>query len=786
MRYGHVDQETGEYVIEQPDTPTPWINYLGEGIYGGIVSNTGGGYSFYRDPKNQRVTRYRYNAVPEDQPGRYVYLRDADTGEYWSPTWQPVKEDLDEYECRHGPGYTEITAEYDGVASEMLYFVPLGEDCELWSLTLENESDETKTLQAYSYVEFSFPDAMADQTNLDWTGQIMRARVDEDDGVIEMYSSAMEISYTHATSADVAGFDTQRADFVGEYGTLESPAVVESGEATGSVATHDNVIGSFEHEVTLEPGERKRIVFQTAPERDDDLVEKYDDPAVVDEEFAALCEEWDDYLSALQVDTPDDQMNTMLNVWNPIQCRSTLYWSRTASLYQAGLGRGMGTRDSSQDTLSIVHAVPDRVRETLEMLWEIQFEEGHAWHQVYPLSGEGDVGHAAEEPDKPQWFSDDHLWLVLGTVQYLKETGDFDFLEKEIPFSGGEEATVREHIERALAFTDEHRGEHGIPRMGYADWNDTLNPDHGSGRAASVMAGMMYCRVLDEVADLYEFLGEEDEATAYRERREEEVERINEYTWDGDWYVRAYDDDGDPIGTVDDEYQKISLNAQTWSIVGGVAPEDRAESAMESAHEWLNTKYGFATLHPPWEGEGTVERIGGTTTFPPGAKENGGIFCHAHTWSIVAAAMMGWGEDAHTYYRQLLPLAHQDDADRRRVEPYVYNQNILGPEHPDFGVGKNSWLTGTASWAYVSGTQYILGVRPTLDGLEIDPSIPADWDGFEMTREFRGATYEITVDNPENVESGVAQVRVDGEPVDGQVVPAFEDGDTHHVEVVMG
>jgi len=785
MTYGHVDQETGEYVIEQPDTPTPWINYLGEGVYGGIVSNTGGGYSFYRDPKNQRVTRYRYNAVPDDQPGRYVYLQDRSSGEYWSPTWQPVKEDVDDYECRHGPGYTTIESKYDGIAAEMTYFVPLGEDCELWVLDVTNDGDERRTLGAFSYVEFSFPDALGDQTNLDWTGQIMRSRVDETEGVIEMYSSAQELSYTHATSASVVGFDTQRREFVGQYGTLEAPAVLEVGAATNSHATHDNVIGSFEHDIELEPGESERIVFLTAPEQDDDLIEKYDDPSVVDEEFEALQAEWDEYLSTLQVETPDDEMNTMLNVWNPIQCRSTLYWSRTASRYQAGLGRGMGTRDSSQDTLSIVHAVPDRVRETLEDLWAIQFPDGHAWHQFYPLSGEGDAGLAKEDPSKPQWFSDDHLFLVLGTVQYLKETGDYDFLDEEIAFEDGSTGTVRKHIERALEFTDEHRGKHGLPRMGYADWNDSLNPDDGSGEAASVMVAMLYSRVLEEVAGLYEYLGEADRAAELRTQRAEEIERIDDHAWDGEWYTRAYDDDGDVIGSASEEYQQISLNTQTWAVLGGV-DDDRAERAMESAHDRLNTEYGFALLDPPWEGEGTIDRIGGTTTYPPGAKENGGIFCHAHTWSVVAAGLLGDGERTYQYYRQLLPLAHDDVADLRRVEPYVYSQNVLGPAHEDFGVAKNSWLTGTASWAYVGATQYLLGVRPTFDGLVVDPTIPAEWDGFEMTREFRGATYEITAENPDGVESGVASVEVDGETVEGNVVPAFEDGEIHEVRVVMG
>ncbi|MFB6163082.1 MAG: GH36-type glycosyl hydrolase domain-containing protein, partial [Halococcoides sp.] len=781
MSYGYYDDTTREYVVTDPETPRPWTNYLGEGVYGGIVTNTGGGYSFHQDPRNQRVTRYRYNSIPRDQPGRYVYLRDADSGEFWSPTYQPVKRDLDDYECRHGPGYTTIEGAYDGITGEMTYFVPPGERCEVWSLEVTNESDRTRTLETYSYVEFSFPDAYMDQTNLDWTGQIMQAEADPNR--ITMVSSAMEIDYVHATSGDPVGFDTDREAFVGTYDGLENPEVVVDGEPTGSVSTHGNVIGSFTHELTLEPGESERIIYLTAPEADDRVIDEYTDPDAVDRAFEDLAADWDDYLSTMTVDTPDEKLNAMLNVWNPIQCRSTLYWSRSASLYQAGLGRGMGTRDSGQDTLSIVHAVPDQVRETLEMLWGLQFADGHTWHQVYPLSGEGDVGIANEEPEKPQWFSDDHLWLVLGTVQYVKETGDTEFLDREIDFEDTDPAPVLEHIRRALQFTDKHRGTEGLPRLGYSDWNDTLNADHGSGKAASVMTGALYCRALDQAADLFEFLGDDDQAAAYRDDRDSMADLIDEVAWDGDHYIRGYDDEGRPIGASDNEFNQITLNAQTWSILGGIADDSRGEQALSAAHDRLNTEYGFALIDPPYDVEGTLDRIGGTTTYPPGAKENGGIFCHAHTWSIVAAAMLGDGERAHQYYRQLNPLEHEDIAEKRLTEPYVFSQNVLGPEHPDFGEASNSWLTGTASWAYVAGTQYLIGVRPTFDGLVIDPTIPSEWDEFEVRREFRGATYEITVENPESVESGVAEIEVDGERIDDEVVPAFEDGESHDVRV---
>jgi cellobiose phosphorylase len=474
-------------------------------------------------------------------------------------------------------------------------------------------------------------------------------------------------------------------------------------------------------------------------------------------------------------------MNAMLNVWNQVQCRATLFWSRFASAYETGLGRGMGTRDSAQDTLAVVQSAPERARQNLSTLWKLQFRDGHTWHQVFPLTGEGGVGLAAEHPDFPQWFCDDHLWLLIAVCAYLRETGDFSYLEERIPYTDGGDDTVWGHMQRAVDFTLAHRGPHGLPRLGFSDWDDTMNLDHGSGKAESVMAAQQFCRVMLDLAELGDQLGNVDDGSRYRMLHKEMSELINHIAWDGEWYARAYDDEGKPVGVQVEAHQKISLNTQVWGVIGECAPEERASQAMCSAHAWLNSPFGLAILAPAYSrGEA---RIGGTATYPPGAKENGGIFCHTNTWAIIAAARLGWNNLAYQYYQQIMPLARSDN-DVFKVEPYVYCGNICGPEHPQFGYGRNSWLSGTASWTYVAGTQWILGIRPTFKGLQVAPIIPEVWSGFKARRIFRGVTYHITV---ERAGSGNAtSLTVDGKPIKGDVISFPPKGTQEvHVHVVL-
>jgi cellobiose phosphorylase len=786
--YGYFDEAAREYVITRPDTPTPWLNYIGEGRYGGIVSNTGGGFSFDRDPRNRRVTRYRYNSIPVDQPGRYIYLRDQETGEYWSPTSRPVKAALDSYECRHGAAYTRISGARRGIWAEVLYFVPLSADdepapCELWVLKVRNTGATPRRLRSFSYAEFSFADAFNDIANLDWAQHIVFSGCD--DGVIRVRTKFNPLTAFFASSAAPAGYTCDREDFIGRGRDLADPIVVETGTPSNAPSPRGNSIGSLTHDIELAPGEERQIVFiMGATERPAEIgrvVARYSQPAEVAAAFQALRDDWAAYLSRFTVQTPDPDTNAMLNFWNQVQCRTTLYWSRFVSGYESGLGRGMGTRDSGQDTLGTMHTVPDHARRMLTTIWRMQFADGHTWHQFYPLTLEGGPGLAAEYPSWPQWFSDDHLWLIISVCAYLRETGDFDYLAQKVPFVEGAEESVWVHMLLAVDFTLANLGPHGLPRSGFSDWNDTLNIDHGSGKAESVWTGMQFCRAMLDLAELCREIGRHDDEQRFTDLHTRMAAAINEHAWDGAWYARSFDDDGLPIGVSGAAHQAIDLIPQSWSVLGEVAPRDRAERAMASADEKLNTKFGLALIWPPYDGND--DRVRGTSTYVPGAKENGGIFCHANTWSIVAEAMLGNGDEAYKYYRQILPLA-RTDSDLYKVEPYTYPQNICGPTHPSFGMARNAWLTGTASWTYVAATQWILGIRPTYAGLCVAPAMPSTWTGFTAHREFRGTAYEIAVSR--KGPGAAVSLTVDGVAVPGDVVPLPAPGTaTVRVEVVV-
>jgi cellobiose phosphorylase len=788
--YGYFDAQTREYVITRPDTPTPWINYLGKGRYGGIISNTAGGFSFDGDPRNRRVMRYRYNGIPADQPGRYMYLRDEASGEFWSPTVQPVPDRaLQRYECRHGAGYTRISSEYKGIAASVLYFVPPAPPeeacpCEVWVLTLRNTTRRRRALRAFSYAEFSFWDAVTDQQNIDWGQQIFYSS--ETQGILQARVKFRPTATWAASSLRPSGFDTDREEFVGRMRSLANPQAVENGKPGNSLAPRGNNIGSLCHRVTLPPGGEKTIVYMLGvtdkPEEISAKVERFSKPEEVHAAFAALRADWETYLSSFTVETPDPQTNAMLNVWNPIQCRANLYWSRFVSVYDTGLGRGLGTRDTAQDTLGVVHSLPRPARAMLTMIWKLQFQDGHTWHQVFPLTGEGGPGLAAEYPAWPQWFSDDPLWLILATCAYLRETADFGYLQQKVAYADGGEDTVWNHMLRTVKFTLAHRGPHRLPRLGFADWDDTMNLDHGSGKAESVFAAELFCRATLDLADLSRYLGKESDSTRFEKHQREMAQAVQKHCWDGAWFARAFDDEGLPVGVASESMHKIGLIAQTWAVLGEIGRPDRLAAAMTSAHQELNTPFGLRLMRPPYDG--FQERIGGTTTYPPGVKENGGIFCHANAWAIIAAAMLGWGDRAYEYYRQILPLARKD-VDTLRTEPYVYSQNLAAPGHKHYGCGRTSWLTGTASYAYVAGTQWILGIRPTFTGLRIAPVIPEKWKRFSAERNFRGSTYVIEA---ERIGKGNrVSLEVEGRRLDGNVIPLPDiAGKTIHVKVRIG
>jgi cellobiose phosphorylase len=765
MKFGYFDDRACEYVVARPDTPTPWINYIGSGKYGGIVSNTGGGYSFHKDPQNRRITRYRYNSIPMDRPGRYIYIRDAVTGKYWNPGFQPSGTKLDSYSCRHGMGYTVLEGEYKGVTASLTYFVPDDRDFEIWLLKVSNVWNVPKKLQIFSYAEFCFWDAILDQQNVDWAQQINQGR--HDNGIITWYPHHVDNNASFfATSGAVSSFDTNLETFIGRYRSEANPIAVEQGACSNSISYRTNGVGAFCNEMELQAGETKELVFLLGHTENRAEVRKeiqaYLEPAAANAALKRLNAHWDEYIGKLSVDTPDRDMNLFVNLWNQYQCKTTFNWSRFVSLYQLGLGRGMGIRDSAQDTLGVMHTIPDQARGLIVKLLQCQYTDGRAYHLFFPLTGEGGVGDAPVK--KFDWYSDDHLWLILAVNAYVKETGDLTFLEESVRYNDKKtEATVWEHLCKALEFTDYYKGPHKIALAGRADWNDTLNLDTGKGVAESVFTSMLFCRAAMEMIELCSYLERKQDKAKFESMYEQMKDAINETCWDGEWYKRAFDDESKPLGSKENTFGKIFINSQSWAILGGVTDGKRARICLDSVKEHLNTKYGIVAMYPAYNHY--EDGKGGITTYPPGAKENGGIFCHTNPWVMIAEVLEGNGDQAFEYYKQILPARRNEEAEHFEVEPYVYPQNILGKEHPQFGIARNSWLSGTAAWNMVASSQYILGIRPGYDCLVVDPCIPSAWDGFRAKRVFRGATYEIEVKNPSHVNCGVKRITVNGKEV---------------------
>ncbi|OGC03795.1 glycosyl transferase [candidate division WOR-1 bacterium RIFOXYA12_FULL_43_27] len=786
MKFGYFDNK--EYVITRPDTPVPWINYIGGGEYGGIVSNTGGGYSFDSDPKNKRILRYRYNAIPMDQPGRYIYIRDEKSKKFWSATWQPICEKLDSYECRNGMGYTKVKSSKFKVQSEITYFVPGAEHLEIWMVKVKNNDKKSRTLKLFTYAEFSFYDAIKDQTNLDWTQQIQQGTFEKN---TILWTSFMKTQgYTFFSSSEkFDSFDTRRGAFVGRYRGLEKPLAVEKGKCSNSIALRGNGCAGTCKKITLKPKEEKIIVYVLGtakePREAFPLIEKYTRIETVESAFEALNNYWDNYVSHFQIKTPDKEMDEMVNLWNQYQCKSTFNWSRFVSMYQLGVNRGMGFRDSAQDTMGVMHTIPYEAKALIKKLFKIQFKDGMAYHQFYPLTGEGSCGDAEEGAKVcAKWYSDDHLWAILSSCSFIKETGETIFLREEVPFVDQEKATVFDHLKATIDFSVKHTGEHGLCLAGWADWNDTINLDTGKGRSESVFTTMLLGYALNEMIDLCKFIGEHELVQKYKQHYEHFKKIVNSAAWDGGWYLRAYDDEMQKLGSKECEKGQIFLEPQPWAVMAGFADGERAKETLQNVYDLMNTKYGIVLMYPSYDGFDW--RKGGVTTYPPGAKENGGIFVHANPWVIVAEAKMKNCQRAFQYYKQILPSTRNEIADLYEVEPYVYCQNILGKEHPQFGLGRNSWLTGAAAWNFVAASQWILGIRPDYHGLIIDPAIPATWKQFKVKRVFRGSVYEITVKNPKKKSCGVKHLVVDGKKLNGNIAPIFDDKATHKIEAILG
>ncbi len=824
MRYGYFDDQNREYVITQPDTPLPWINYLGSEAYFGLISNTAGGYAFYRDARLRRITRYRYNNVPLDFGGRYLYLRDNATGTFWSPSWQPTRTPLESYTCRHGMGYTVIESANEGIKAQTLYFVPLGANLEIWSTTVTNQRDEPADLSLFSLIEFCLWDAWDDATNYQRNFNI--AQVEIEDGVIyhkTEYRERRDHFAYFACSAPLAGFDTHRDDFLGPYRGWDKPVVVERGESANSEARSWAPIGSHHVKLTLQPGESRRVIFllgyQENP-RDQKfdppdsqivnkrlvkpIIAKYLQPEIVDAAFTELRAYWDGILGIYQVDTPDAATNRMVNVWNAYQCMVTFNMSRSASYFESGVGRGLGFRDSSQDLLGFVHQVPARARERILDLAATQLESGGAYHQFQPLTKRGNdaVGSG---------FNDDPLWLPLAVFAYLKETGDWDILDAPVPYENkpGTETPLAEHLERALNYTLNNLGPHGLPLIGRADWNDCMNlnifsdepgesfqvaPLKKDGTVAeSVFIAVLFVLAAKEMAKMQEARGRKQEAGGkmeeaenpasfilhpsscilhpaswYLEKAAEMEKTIWAHGWDGAWFLRAYDAFGEKVGSHEGAEGQIFIEPQGVAIMAGLGLDDgKAEATLASVHERLATDHGIVLQQPAYSRY--YLHLGEISSYPPGFKENASIFCHTNPWIMIGEAIVGHGDQAFDYYKRICPAARESIGEIHRCEPYVYAQTIAGRDNPRHGEAKNSWLTGTAAWNYVAITQWILGIRPAYDGLQIAPVIPMDWPGFTATRIFRGVTYHITVERQGG--GNTVSLVVDGKPVEGNIVP---------------
>ena len=811
MKFGHFDDVNKEYVITSPRTPLPWINYLGCEDFFSLKSNTCGGYSFYKDAKLLRLTRYRYNNVPLDSNGLYYFIKDGDT--VWNPGWMPTKTELDDYKCRHGLGYSVFEGKKNGISAVLTDFVPMGTACEVNKLTLTNESDEKKDFTLFSYVEFCLWNAMDDMTNFQRnfsTGEV------EIHGSTIYHKTEYRERRNHyaifSVNADIDGFDTDRDSFLGAYGENRAPEVVMTGKAKNSVASGWAPVGSHQINISLAPGESRDLVFvlgYVENKKDEKweglnkvnrkpaeaMLAKFDTTEKADQALADLKAYWNGLLSHFTVSSSEEKLDRMVNVWHQYQCMVTFNMSRSASYFESGIGRGMGFRDSCQDLLGFVHLIPDRARQRILDIASTQFEDGSAYHQYQPLTkkGNADIGSG---------FNDDPLWLIAGTAAYIKETGDYSILDEITPYDNdASKATdFMEHLRRSFNYTVNHLGPHGLPLIGRADWNDCLNlncfseepgesfqtfgPSEGP-NAESVFIAGMFVKYGKDYAAICRHRGLEEEAKEAEKQIEKMEQTVLDAGWDGEWYLRAYDHYKHKVGSKECEEGKIFIEPQGFCVIAEIGLKDGyCLKAMESVEKHLDTKYGIVLLQPCYT-KYHVE-LGEITSYPGGYKENAGIFCHNNPWISIAETVVGRGNRAWQVYTRTCPAYIEDISEIHRTEPYVYSQMVAGKDAKFHGEAKNSWLTGTAAWTFVNISQYILGVYPTHQGLSVDPCIPKGFGDFSITRKFREGTYHIQVKNPQNVEKGVVSMTVDGKAVDGHIIPYEKGKEEYNVVITMG
>ncbi|MBN2103456.1 glycosyl transferase [bacterium] len=811
MKFGHFDDENREYVITSPQTPWPWINFLGNQDFFSIISNTAGGYSFYKDARLRRITRFRYNNVPMDDGGKYFYINEG--GDVWSPGWKPVKAELDRYSCRHGLGYTIINGQRNGLEAEILFMVPLDTWGEVQKVKLTNHTDRSRKFTLFSFIEWCLWDAWDDQTN--FQRNLSTGQVEIIDSTIYHKTEYRERRNHYAyysVNTPISGFDTDRETFIGLYNGFDGPDAVMKGKAGNSVAHGWHPIASHCLDIELAPGENRDLIFilgyaenpvdqkfvshQVINKKPAEAVmAKFQKVQDVEKAFHELKSFWDNLLGKYQVKTHDSRIDRMVNIWNAYQCMITFNFSRSASYFESGIGRGMGFRDSNQDLIGFVHQVPERARERILDIAATQLPDGGAWHQYQPLTkrGNADVGGN---------FNDDPLWLILSTTDYIKETGDLSILEEQVPFDNNEahKDTLFEHLRRSFMHVVNNLGPLGLPLIGRADWNDCLNlncfstipgesfqttENKEGGVAESVFIAAMFILYGQEFINLCKILGKKDLAGEYQKHIRAMREAVDEHAWDGQWFIRAYDYFGEKVGSDECEEGKIFIEPQGFCIMAGCGVEDgRAKAALESVNKYLACEYGIVLNNPAFTKY--IVKYGEISSYPEGYKENAGIFCHNNPWIMIAETIIGNGNQAFDYWSRIAPSFLEEISDLHKTEPYVYSQMIAGKDAFKPGEAKNSWLTGTAAWTYVAITQYILGIKPNYDGLQINPCIPGSWKEFHVQRIFRGATYNITIKNPSGIQKGIKTVTIDGKPHDGNILPVYKAGSLHQVEVIMG
>lgn len=814
MNLGYFDDDNKEYVITTPRTPLPWINYLGCESFFRLISNTGGGYAFYKDAKLLRLTRYRYNNAPLDSNGHYFYIND--NGCIWNPGWQPVQTELDSYECRHGLGYTTYKGSKNGIEAHVTSFVPIGANCELTRLSLNNTSDKSKTFSVYSYIEFCLWNAVDDMNNFQRTYSTGEVEIEPYNANSCIYhKTEYRERRNHyalcAVNSSCDGFDTDRDSFLGTYGSPQMPDAVYAKTSHNSKASGWNPVASFRKDITLKPNEKCQFIYMLSYiENPDDekweapqkinkqrakaMIDTYMTDEAFDNAFNRLKEHWNNLLSKYTLETSDDKLCRMVNIWNQYQCMVTFNMSRSASYYESGTGRGMGFRDSCQDLLGFVHLIPDAARQRILDIASTQFENGSAYHQYQPLTKQGnsDIGSG---------FNDDPLWLIAGTAAYLKETGDYSILDEMTPFDCNKEnmAPLMEHLRRSFNFTTTHLGPHNLPLIGRADWNDCLNlncfstvpgesfqttgPSEGP-VAESVFIAGMYVKYGRDYEAICRHLGLDDEADAVCNHVNDMIKAVTESGWDGEWFLRAYDAAGEKVGSHECKEGQIFIEPQGFCVMAGIGTDNGlAVRALRSVEEKLDTKYGIVLLQPAYTSY--HPELGEITSYPEGYKENAGIFCHNNPWISIAETVVGHGNRAFDVYKKICPAYLQDVSDLHKTESYVYSQMIAGIDAAHFGEAKNSWLTGTAAWTFTNISQYILGIRPEFDGLCIDPCIPDYMKEFSVKRTFRGAEYNIHIDNSSGSQKGLKSLIVNGKSVEGNIIPYDENIKKYDVTAVL-